>query len=193
MRQVISTLKFEDVILVGWSLGGHIALEIIADAAAPVAAIAICGSPPISHDPAMFGEAFKPTGIMGLLAIDSWTDQDACTFVETVTGYVGRAVPDVFVSDAIRAHGQMRPIFTGSLMSGNYANEATLVGKSLIPLALIDGADDPLVERAYQDNLTYANRWNDQTTIIENAGHLPFWQQPQAFDTALASFINSVG
>jgi pimeloyl-ACP methyl ester carboxylesterase len=57
------------------------------------------------------------------------------------------------------------------------------------PTLLLWGAKDRIVTPAYGENLRRALP-DARLEIIENAGHFPHWEQPDAFVRSLAAFVD---
>ncbi|WP_245582550.1 alpha/beta fold hydrolase [Neorhizobium lilium] len=77
-------------------------------------------------------------------------------------------------------------------LSGKHPDQRTLVKTSRIPLAIVNGADDPVINLDYIDSLTFANLWNRGAVRVENAGHGLHWQRHKEFNVLLDNFLTSV-
>ena len=65
MGEVLGDLGITEAAVLGWSLGGHVALEMVPQFAG-VKGVLITGTPPLSHDPEEAATAFLPHPHMAL-------------------------------------------------------------------------------------------------------------------------------
>jgi pimeloyl-ACP methyl ester carboxylesterase len=73
----------------------------------------------------------------------------------------------------------------GSVVAGQFLDEAQIVRDMKMPLAVVNGQDDPFVRPEYFDGLVYGSLWEPGIVRIEGAGHSPFLQRPAPFDALL--------
>jgi pimeloyl-ACP methyl ester carboxylesterase len=187
LRAAIEALGLDAAPLVGWSLGGHLALEMAPDL--PHArGFMIFGAPPIAVPPAM-AAAFMPNPVMGFGFAERRTRDQASAYVTSFFKPGFAEVAAFFLEDALRADGRARRGIGASLAAGGYTDEAIVVRDLKAPLAVLHGADDQLINGAYFASLAMPTLWRGAVQTIAGAGHAPQWETPQAFDALLAAFI----
>ncbi|MFY1004918.1 alpha/beta fold hydrolase, partial [Escherichia coli] len=64
------------------------------------------------------------------------------------------------------------------------------VENARVPVALVNGREEPFVRLSYLDTLAGPALWHGMPIVIEEAGHAPFWDQPAAFNEVLAAFAS---
>lgn len=77
---VLEQLGTGPVRMLGWSLGGHIGLELLGRRPELVTALMIVGTPPIPLDLAVMGAAFEPSPVMGLTGKEPFSDAEAALY-----------------------------------------------------------------------------------------------------------------
>src|SRR5271169_1070896 len=143
VRAVVDALSLPDARFLGWSLGGHVALEIAPDL--PNArGFAIFGTPPLAFPPAM-EEAFLPNPASRLLFLESLDREQTATFVASFFRPGFADVPTFFLEDALRTDGRARSGAGASIAPGGYYDEAIVVRELRAALAVLHGAEEQLV------------------------------------------------
>ena len=185
IREVLSTLKIERPAVLGWSLGGHIAMEMLASGVA-MSGLMIVGAPPVA--PGLLGmlRGFRSEFDLFLATKSVLTPREAARFAEACFG----ATPDpLFVKMIQRTDPLMRPAVSRCMIRGRAADERWIVEHTDTPIAVVNGADEPFARLDYVAGLNYANLWEDEAYIVQDAGHAPFFQQPAAFNALLERFL----
>jgi pimeloyl-ACP methyl ester carboxylesterase len=177
-------------VVVGWSLGGHIALE-----AAPglwaAAGYVVFGAPPVSSA-AQMAEAFLPNPAMNVGFAAVVSPEDARTYAASFTA-PGSALPlDDFVTDILRTDGDARAGLFASVLEGRFADEVAIVAALPQPLAILHGEAEQLVNLAYLQKLTVPTLWRGSVQVIPAVGHALHQEAPEAFTALLEEFISDL-
>jgi pimeloyl-ACP methyl ester carboxylesterase len=173
--------------IVGWSLGGHIGLELLTRDL-DVGGLLITGTPPVGRDPADMAAGFLPSPHMEFTGREHLSDLEATAYADETTGIV-----EEFMRHAVRrTDGRARSLMMEAAAAGRHADQRKLVETSPVPLAVVTGADEPFVNNAYLASLDYANLWEGEIHVVADSGHAPFRDARQAFDPILARFLGAV-
>lgn len=186
VRQVLEGLGIRRGAVFGWSLGGHIAIDLMATTDM-VSGLMISGTPPISAGPIGLLRGFQLSTSMLLVSKALLTRSDA----ERLTRLsFGDEFPPEFIEAAMRSDGRLRAMVARSLTYGGHADQKLVVQDSSVPVAIIDGALDPFIRVSYSNSLPIRNLWG--RTVIPETGHAPFWQRPETFNLMLKRFLFDV-
>jgi pimeloyl-ACP methyl ester carboxylesterase len=98
-------------------------------------------------------------------------------------------IPDTFKTDMRRTDGQARQVMGGSIAPGGYKDEVEVVANLSLPLAILHGEQEQLINGSYIDGLTMPTLWRGAVQRIPKAGHAPQWEQPAQFNALLEAFI----
>ena len=190
VRQVIERLGLGRPAVLGWSLGGHIGLEMIG-LGMPVERLMISGTPPVRPDleSMMAGFNSDPES-ENLTAKRDFTDADAAIYA-TLTSHVEGKVEPHFLAMCKRTDGRARETMFASVLRGEPCDERALVATMSVPLAIVNGRDDVFLRPGYFDTLAYSSLWRRGVVRLEGAAHAPFLQQPEAFNALLKEFIEA--
>jgi pimeloyl-ACP methyl ester carboxylesterase len=176
-----------DAVIVGWSLGGHIALE--AAPAMPAApGFVIFGTPPIASADQM-GEAFLPNPAMATTFAPSVTGEEARAYAEAFTAPRSALDLDEIVADVLRTDGAARADLGASLAEGCYADEIAITSTLGRPLAILHGEGEQLVSLDYLRTLSIPTLWRGEIQLIPGAGHAPHLETPDQFTALLTQFL----
>lgn len=183
-------LNVPDAVLVGWSLGGHIALE-AHDRLPKAKGFVIFGTPPLAFPPAM-DAAFLPNPAVNIGFKAEVTNEEAGAYAQSF--FVPNSAADLhpFVADILRTDGSARAGLAASVKPDGYQDEVQIVARLTRPLAILHGESEQLVNAPYIRGLVMPTLWRKQIQIIPNAGHAPHWEQPETFNALLEDFIAGV-
>lgn len=188
--ELMAALGIGRYAVLGWSLGGHIGIEMIARSDA-IAGLMISGSPPVSKDPDSVNQGFLPSEHMHLAGQNVFSEAEADAYAHATCGVNAPFEP--FLLDAVRrTDGRAREIMFGAFVAGKGVDQADVVATSKTPLAIVNGADEPFVNNAFVSAQSYANLWDGRVHLLEAAGHAPFWEAPERFDPLLLRFLSDV-
>ena len=187
--QVMQAIQPGPFAVVGWSLGGHIGLEMLAHSS-NVAGLVISGTPPIGQDPQDMALGFLPNPHMTSTGQEHLSEAEANAYAHTTCG---ERRYEAFLGEAVRrTDGRARRIMMEAAMSGAGVNQKHMAQSTQVPLAIINGAEEALVNNDYVASLEYASLWLGQVQLIDEAGHAPFWDQPARFNNLLEGFLGSL-
>jgi pimeloyl-ACP methyl ester carboxylesterase len=183
-RWVLDGLGIKRAVVLGWSLGGHIAIELASHHRA-VAGLMLVGAPPIAPGLLAAMRGFHTSWDMFLASKKTFSAHDAERFERLCFG--DSAIPE-FRRNILRADGQLRSIAIRSLVAGDGADQKRTVERAPFPVAIVNGSEDPFVRLGYFDRLDYAHLW-EHCHVIEGAGHAPFWEASARFNPLLDRFV----
>ncbi|MEO0575000.1 MAG: alpha/beta hydrolase [Pseudomonadota bacterium] len=189
VQQVLKALDVERPLLVGWSLGGHIAIEMAAGGV-DAAGLLIVGTPPAGPGMEQIGDAFLPSDAGAVTMLEKPTAEQIREYTGALYGTCP-SVPEWLHTAAARTDGLAR-----STMGAHWASGATgfsqqqFVAESSLPLCIAHGAEDVFINETYLRQLAVKNLWRDDIQRFEHCGHAAFLEQPDMFNELLRAFIN---
>ena len=185
--ELMKALDIPSYAVLGWSLGGHIGLEMLARTDA-VNRLMISGTPPVEPTEESIGSGFRPSEHMHLAGQEQFTDKDVTDYAHSTCGE--NAPYAQFLHDAVaRTDGKARVLMFSRILDPEGANQQEIATKSPVPLAIVNGEDDAFVNNDFIAGLRYENLWEDKVHRLEGVGHAPFWEVPERFDPYLKRFM----
>ncbi len=186
LSRVCTELGATDALLVGWSLGGHVALEALF-AMPRVAGVMVFGTPPLGVPPDL-GNAYHPNPAMQAAFSPALTAPQIDGFVRAFFRPGTCAPHPAWAADVARTDGNARLGLILSVQAGRYQDEVSVVRAMGQPLAIVQGREEQLVNPAYLESLPAPTLWRRSVQYIDHAGHAPHWEQPQRFNALLDTF-----
>jgi pimeloyl-ACP methyl ester carboxylesterase len=184
--EVLDKLGISEVVLFGWSLGGHIAIE-MASRFRRVKGIMIVGTPPIGRD--NMAEGFMGSPQAGVASREHLTPEEIEGYVRAI---FGKSTEPFLIEAVKRSDGRFRQRLFQGRREGLGIDQRRSVETSPIPLSVVNGGADRIVNLDYFDRVAYANLWEGRCHRVPALGHAPFWEGPDNFNPYLERFLNDL-
>jgi pimeloyl-ACP methyl ester carboxylesterase len=188
MVETLKSIGIERAIVFGWSLGGHIGLEMISRFPGLVG-LMITGTPPVGLGEEAVAKGFREHPHMASAGKEHLTAEQTESFAHATCG---DPFEPFLLAAVKRTDGRARRLMFESFGAGRGDDQSKIVATAKTPLAVVNGIDEPFVNLAYVSGLKYANLWEGRTHEIPNSGHAPFWDAPAAFDLIFSRFISNM-
>lgn len=186
--ELLSTMGVERAAVFGWSLGGHVALEMVPRYAGMVG-VMISGAPPVGQGAEKVMAGFKPSPNAGLVGKPELTAEEKEILLYATYG----GPVDKMLRDAVdRTDGRARAVMFESLLTGTTSDQRAIVEKTDVPVAVVNGADDLLVNLDYVGGLSYRNLWDNHCFVLRGAAHAPFLQTEETFRAIFSRFADEM-
>lgn len=183
----VGELGVEEAVFVGWSLGGHVVMEASRNLKS-AKGLMLFGAPPVGFPPPL-KRAYLPHPAFPHFFAPELTDSEVSTMATSIFSDDDTEVPAFFSDDIRRTDPMARSSVGASLAEGKYRDEVDIVAELKIPLAIIHGGQDRLVNGSYFESLKMPTLWRGKVQLIPEAGHTPQWEQSESFNTLLEDFL----
>lgn len=187
LAELVAAMGIGPVVVVGTSLGGHIALELAAQLS-DARGLMLVGAPPFAKTTDSMAGAWLPGPAVELSGKAELNETDVERFV------AAHAIDSAELAEGLRrairrSDGRSRTTVVGALLSEQAADQRELVRNSDIPIAVVNGGDDSAVNLAFIEAAPYRQLWRGQSFRIAGAGHMPQASHPRAFNDLLIAFV----
>lgn len=187
---VIDTLNLSKPMIVGWSLGGHIALE-LAIHKAGIAGVMITGTPPVGPGPSLLEGGFTPFTFEQSTGDESAPEKALLDYASHTYG-TPKAQYEAFLPALFRTPGRARSRMTEHWLEHKGASHSQFAQSDSTPLAIVHGDNDPFVDPDYLEAIATSRLWRGEIHHFPQSGHAPFLDNPTAFASLLKQFVKDV-
>jgi pimeloyl-ACP methyl ester carboxylesterase len=189
--ELLDILGISRFAVLGWSLGGHIGLEMFVRHAG-MAGLLATGTPPIPLSLEGMRRGFNMAdGHVGVIGQEVLSEAEIQGFADATAG--PNAPYEPFLRDAVaRCDGRARALMVGAVTAGWGTDQLRLAETLDRPLAIVSGGAEPFIDNDYLQSIRYANLWDGRVHILPGLGHAVFWEAPEKFDPLFARFLGDV-
>ncbi|UXR92895.1 alpha/beta fold hydrolase [Agrobacterium tumefaciens] len=191
VAETLSGIGVTRYVLLGHSLGGHVALELLARDEASIAGATIFGTPPIENSIEGLIAGFVPSPDMAYTGSLVITEEQVEMIARMALGEQDER-NERFLAAIRRTDGRARQYMMEDAQAGKTSDQRKVAETTSIPLLIINGADDPVVNLDYVDSLSYRNVWTGKPIRLAGTGHAVHREQAQTFNRLLAAFLKSI-
>jgi pimeloyl-ACP methyl ester carboxylesterase len=188
MVEVLAMMGIDRAVVYGWSLGGHVGMEMLTRYPGMVG-LMISGAPPVGQSMEEIQAGFRPLPGAVLAGQPDLSEEEIEIFA---LGNYGPPVEPMMREAIARTDGRAREMMIAGFFTGQASNQRDLAVNSVVPLAVVNGADDPLVNIEYVGSLPYTNLWDKHCFVLRGAGHAPFLRVPEAFNNVMGRFLDDM-
>ena len=178
----------EDVLLVGNSLGGHLAIE-IAPFIKNLKGLVVFGAPPIKK-PINFDEAFLEAPEMQIFFKEKSTDDEILKALHLAL-YQKEAVKVVF-EDIKKTNSKLRLEMARAIVENNFEDEFKIFTQLEIPKYIISGESDPTVNPHYLKDVQKKSLGVCEIIPFKKCGHYASVEQPKLFRKTIERIAEEV-
>ena len=180
--QLIDSLSLPKIILIGHSMGGHIALR-IAERHVNVKGLVLLGTTPFASQ-SDISQAYQPSNVLTSI----FTEEIPTDFSEIEGAFFNQVDPD-FQQIFRSTDPKIRSSLAKEATSIDFKNELKIINKLSYPVGLAVGSNDSFINQAYLHSITFNNFWNHQLHTIPACKHYSHWDNPSYFNSFLLKYI----
>lgn len=190
LNEVINELKLKQFAIVGFSLGGNIALQ-WSQISNCIKGIMIISSAPMKYSEEAF-LAYPPYKGNYSACPDSLIESQAIQYMSACGFHTEDPSVYFMIKDAMRTDGNSRAKMVASVLEGRGIDEIEIVNSLAIPLAVIIGKEDPALGIDYIIHLPYRNLWRRKVILLPDAQHAVVFHQTDQLHPLLRDFLEEI-
>ncbi len=177
-----------DILLVGHSLGGHLAME-IANEVRNLKGLVVAGAPPLEK-PLNIEEALFSSETLGVFLKESPGIREIEEMSETIVH--DNMYSSTILSAFKQSSSRVRKLLSHDLESGILRNQRELFVNLDLPKFIIHGMQDPTVRFEYLYDLSTDVKNRFEIHKIDDCGHYPSLEQPEKFANIMNRIAESI-
>ncbi len=191
LKKLLDQMRIHRPILAGWSLGGHIAIE-MAGRGFDIAGLALCGAPPSGPGLTEMLEAFTSSPAMEITTKQDAGREEMNAYTQSLYACMPE-IPQHFFNAAWRTDGRARRIMGEHWVGGmEGCHQKTVVAGWRNPICVMHGTGEMFFSEEYLKALEWRNLWRTKIHSIAGAGHAPFIEAPGAYNAILIDFAQDI-
>lgn len=187
-EDVLEQAGASNPIVLGWSLGGYVGLELTARAPELFKGLCITGTSPLNIVPDDFARGYDASSHLVLAGKQYFTRTEQHTYASSATAPL-TSESEFMHRNISRTDGRTRYYMITKLGVVDWPRQMRMLRDGLVPFAILNGSDDPFLDHEYIASLDYGNIWKDGPRDIPDGQHAPFFNKPEEFNKCLRSFI----
>lgn len=188
LLDVVRYYNLSKFVLVGHSLGGHIVLESLPYVAGCMAAV-VTGAPPLDK-PLDMQAIYLPNTYTGYLFAPEASPEDLKQLMNALMRKSNPDPPAFLLDDYEQTDPQVRVAVGMGAAHGLYDNEVEILAKTPVPVTIVHGEEEQLVNLDYLLQLPLRSGFHQVITIPE-AGHMVAYENPVHFNRLLINLVLS--
>lgn len=193
VTEVIHAMQLNNLVVVGWSLGGHVALE-LTSRLSQLKGVLITGTPPIEISATGLAKGFKALDpkIFACFGKGDLLYEEA-QLMATISGYDFSQEKEFLVDAILQTDIGAKTIYPRSITLGIGQNQMNIVKEWSNPIAVIAGQHEIAINNNYIiHEVKFRNLWEKKVHIIANGGHAAFMDCPDEFNLIMQRFFQHI-
>lgn len=194
--EVLLHYGVKEVIVIGWSLGGHNAIELIPILASSKNTTGIrmlgmmaVGTPPCA-DKQQIARGFYGDIHMGIAASDEVPHDDLVEFANTMTKR--KPAEEWLIDTTLRTDGRARKVMFDEFLQGKGSDQVKVIEEWTDGwVAIVNGGAEPFVNLDYCDEVckNVPKLWKGKCIRVGDLEHGPFYEDPELFTPLFLEFV----
>lgn len=200
ISKAAALLNAEDGVIVGWSLGGDLALQ-SASLLPQAKGYFLFGTAPVGGGPltpsAFLSPAESYAGIATVYGfVPTLLPMQIDEYVTAFFRPQWSVIPSFFFQDGYRTDPGTRQaiLVAASGLDSNFKPEVPVIQSLQVPVALVHSESDAFVRLEYLQAIApgIQHLWRGEVQVVPKSGHVLQWEDPDTFISLLKDFIHDL-
>jgi pimeloyl-ACP methyl ester carboxylesterase len=185
----VSQLGLGKYVIVGHSLGGHVATTALPKLTG-LAGLMLISAPPVNAP--SLPQAFAPDPTGGAMFGERLTEAQVESFAAALLGprRAADSMSELMMSSIRATDVRFRPALLASIMAGRVGDERLNLETTRVPTCLAFGKHDPFLSADYFEKVRFGAPFRDGLHAFEHSGHSPHLDSTPEFVRLLQQFLS---
>lgn len=203
--EILLHMGVEQVVVFGWSLGGHIGIEmlgltnqkdggVMGEKKVMIKGLMITGTPPALGEEEV-SRAFTMGGGIGMAGQKDWSEEQVQGFARgSAAADKSKLFEEWMVEAARGTDGRARMVMAEKFLdrAAGGVDQVKVVEESEVLIAVVNGAEEQFVNLEYLEGIKWRRLWRGKCVRLEGLHHAPFWEDPIGFAGLFGEFMGDV-
>ncbi len=189
LKGLLEVLSIDEVILLGVSLGGHIAVGSAARLGSVLKGLFVIGAPPISGL-ADFPEAFLPMPDNTSFFSETLSDKQVAIWTDALTSR--SEIKALFSENIKNTDGRARSLLFQNINKNGFPSEHAIYQSLKVPLRVVFGAEDRIVNIKYVQTARIKELLGEHLMMLDACDHIPDWAIDTGYSAELENFMEDL-
>jgi len=191
LSKVLNKLSIKRPIILGWSLGGHIAIEMQGQGY-EIQGIGLMGTPPVGPGDEFYSLAFHNSEYAYVTGTPDVSHEEITGYTTDLYGSL-IPIPPLFYDFAKRTDGAARfHMYDHWLSKIDGYDQREVVKQSSVPTFVVQGLKDKFISAEYLRTIEWGNLWQRTIFEMDGVGHAPFIEAPERYNPLLEQFLEDI-
>lgn len=174
--------------IAGVSLGSNIAAEALTHLSDPLGLI--LAGPSVVGAGIDVSHLLLPYTHVSVVFIDEAPEADVISYAHETSISEDPADYQIFLDDYYQTQKPFRSVLGAQIAAGNYNDQIAILQQRNIPVQLIFGGDEKVINKDYLDEVQLP-LWNTRIEKIAGASHLVHIDRPDQFNHVMSEFVKA--
>ena len=178
----------DDVVLVGHSIGGNFAIELL-NSLQNVSGLVLAGTCPLKR-PINMAEAYLPSPALAI-TFNKFLDTHELEQILDINCHKDSMSKYNFIENMRITDPVFRERTAQAIGSNEFQNHVEILQNCSIPIAILYSEDEEIINLKYLESLELNTLWQT-IQVIPKSKHCPQVENPDRFNAVLASFLKDL-
>lgn len=188
VETVVNHFNLKNYYVCGHSFGSNVILQNL-HILSGCKGLVILNSPPATKP--MNATSLLPNPAINVLYTENVGEQEI-EMLASAQFHLPKNTPDFFVESFRNSDGKVRTSILQLILSGNYTDELEILNTTSIPVLMISGKDEKMVNNDSMCEIKFPTMWKSKIFLVENSSHCPHWENPDEINSLIIQFLEDI-
>lgn len=185
LDSVCNYFRLNNYVIVGYSLGGNVVMQNLSKLKGCIGIF--INSVPVTL-PLMLDRMYQPDQDLAIMFQKDYTSEALDRILKRHFCNAD-LMPPFLKTGFEKTDGNLRQTIMNNIIQGKLNDEVKTINLLSIPIALVVGKEENIIDVNYFKTFTLNNIWRGEVQFISDANHCPQIEEPEQYNSLLDSFV----